>query len=101
VQDSNGKVRNTVQYTPGAIGYIDAAYYQPARVAAVALDGIEYSMDAVIAGQWPIYAYGYMYTKGEPTGITRAFLDFVLSPAFQEEVVAELGFVPISEMPQE
>lgn len=98
VQDSNGKVRNTVQYTPGAIGYVDAAYYQPTKVRALKIDGIAFSSDAVIAGEWPIYAYEYMYTKGEPTGLTKAFLDFVFSAQFQEEVVAEHGFVPIAKM---
>ena len=96
VQDSNGKVLTTVQYTPGAIGYVDASYYRPSKVKALALDGVTYSQEAVLAGQWPIYAYEYMYTKGEPTGLTRAFLDFVLSPGFQEEYVSELGFVPIT-----
>ena len=96
VQDSNGKVLTTVQYTPGAIGYVDASYYRPSKVKALALDGVTYSQEAVLAGQWPIYAYEYMYTKGEPTGLTAAFLDFVLSPGFQEEYVSELGFVPIT-----
>lgn len=100
VQDSNGKVVATVQYTPGAIGYVDAAYFRPAKVKALELDGVAYSQEAVLAGEWPIYAYEYMYTRGEPTELTRAFLDFVLSPAFQEEFVAEHGFVPILEDPQ-
>ncbi|MEW8978495.1 MAG: phosphate ABC transporter substrate-binding protein [Symbiobacterium sp.] len=100
VQDSNGKVVTTVQYTPGAIAYVDAAYFRPKKVKALALDGVAYSQEAVIAGEWPIYAYEYMYTKGEPTGLTRAFLDFVLSPAFQEEYVVEHGFVPIAADPQ-
>lgn len=97
VQDSNGKVLTTVQYTPGAIGYIDASYYRPSKVKALALGGVAYSQDAVEAGQWPIWTYEYMYTKGEPAGLVRAFLDFVLSEEFQEEYVRELGFVPITQ----
>ncbi|MEW8979917.1 MAG: phosphate ABC transporter substrate-binding protein [Symbiobacterium sp.] len=96
VQDSNGKVVTTVQYTPGAIGYIDASYHRPSKVKALALDGVAYSPDAVLEGRWPIWTYEYMYTKGEPAALVRAFLEFVLSPEFQEEYVAELGFVPIT-----
>ncbi len=96
VQDSNGKVVTTVQYTPGAIGYVDASYFRPSKVKALALDGVTYSPEAVMDGRWPLWTYGYMYTRGEPAGLTRAFLDFVLSPAFQEEYVRELGFVPIT-----
>lgn len=100
VQDSNGKVRDTVQYTPGGIGYVDAAYLQPTKVAALNLNGVTYSSEAVANGEWPIFAFEYMYTKGEPTGATREFLNYILSPEFQEEVVAEHGFVPISKMPK-
>jgi len=100
VQDSNGKVVSTVQYTPGAIGYVDAAYFRPAKVKALELDGVAYSQEAVLSGQWPVFAYEYMYTREDPDELTRAFLDFVLSPAFQEEYVAEHGFVPILQDPQ-
>lgn len=98
VQDSNGKVVATVQYTPGAIGYVDASYYRPAKVKSLEVDGVAFTQEAVVNGQWPIYAYEYMYTKGEPSGLTQAFLEYILSPAFQEEYVAEMGFVPISRM---
>lgn len=98
IQDSNGKVRDNVSTTPGAIGYVDAAYYQAGKVKALQLDGVAYSPEAVTGGKWPIFAYEYMYTKGEPTGATKAFLDFVLSKEFQEQSVAKLGFVPISQM---
>jgi len=100
VQDSNGKVRETVETTPGAIGYVDAAYYLPEKVNAPKLNGVAYSANAVTSGKWPVFAYEYMYTKGEPTGAVKAFLDFILSTEFQESVVAENGFVPISKMAQ-
>jgi len=100
VQDSNGKVLTTVQYTPGAIGYVDASYYRPTKVKSLQVSGVTFSQEAVLNGQWPIYAYEYMYTKGEPSGLAQAFLEYVLSPAFQEEYVAEMGFVPIAKMPQ-
>ena len=35
----------------------------------------------------------YMYTNGEPTGIVKDYLDWILS-AEAQEIVAELGFVP-------
>lgn len=98
VQDSNGKIRDNIEITPGSIGYVDAAYLQPEKFNALKLDGVAYSPDAVIGGKWPVYAYEYMYTKGEPTGATKAFLDFVLSKEFQETTVEQTGFIPISKM---
>jgi phosphate transport system substrate-binding protein len=35
-----------------------------------------------------------MYTAGQPSGAARAYLDWILSPAGQQ-IVADLGFVPI------
>jgi phosphate transport system substrate-binding protein len=37
----------------------------------------------------------YMYTNGEPTGIVKTYLDWILSPEAQQ-IVADLGFVPVS-----
>jgi ABC-type phosphate transport system substrate-binding protein len=37
----------------------------------------------------------YMYTNGEPDGIIKEYLDWILSDEAQE-IVAELGFVPVN-----
>ena len=42
---------------------------------------------------YPIARDLYMYTDGEPTGIIKDYLDWILGPEAQE-IVAELGFVP-------
>lgn len=98
VQDSNGKMRDTIVSTPGAIGYLEASYYQPGMGRAVAIEGVAYSPEAVLSGQYPIYAYGRMYTKGEPAGAVKAYLDFILSAEFQEGYLEELKFIPITKM---
>ena len=100
VKDSSGQVFDAVASTPGAIGYIDAAYFKAGKVNALKLDGVEYSAQAVIDGKWPIYAYEHMYTKGEATGVVKAFLDFMVSPDFQNAAVEKLGFIPMSKMKQ-
>ncbi len=97
-QDSNGKVQETVAGTPGAIGYVDAPYYKADKHGALKIGGVAYSPDAVINGQWPIFAYGHMYTKGEATGATKAFIDYIMSKEFQEGTAAQLGFIPITKM---
>jgi phosphate transport system substrate-binding protein len=35
-----------------------------------------------------------MYTNGEPAGVVKDYLDWILSDEAQE-IVAELGFVPV------
>ena len=97
IQDSNGAVRTAISNIPGAIGYVDAPYAD-ASVKVLKFDGVEYSAQNVIEGKYPIYGYGHMYTKGEPVGAVKAFIDYVMSDAFQNSQVEKLGFIPISKM---
>ncbi|MBI5961573.1 MAG: hypothetical protein HY866_22725, partial [Chloroflexi bacterium] len=47
-------------------------------------------------GSYPLSRYLFMYTNGEPTGITAAYLAWIRGPAGQK-IVADLGFVPIEQ----
>jgi phosphate transport system substrate-binding protein len=97
IQDSNGAVRAGVASTPGAIGYVDAAYADN-TVKTLAFNGVKYAPDAVTGGKYPVYAYEHMYTKGQPTGPVKAFIDYVLSPDFQNTYVEKQGFIPMTKM---
>lgn len=97
IQDSNGAVRAAIASTPGAIGYVDAPYADDS-VKVLKFDGVEFSAQNIIDGKYPIYGYGHMYTKGEPTGAVKAFIDFVMSDEFQNAQVEKLGFIPVSKM---
>lgn len=97
IQDSNGAVRAAIASTPGAIGYVDAPYADDS-VKVLKFDGVEFSAQNVIDGRYPIYGYGHMYTKGEPTGAVKAFIDYILSDEFQNAQVEKLGFIPVSKM---
>ncbi|KLU60775.1 phosphate-binding protein PstS 1 precursor [Peptococcaceae bacterium CEB3] len=96
-QDSTGNLIESVAQTPGAIGYIDAAYLTK-KVKALKYNGVAYSAATVENGQYPIYAFEHMYTKGEPTGNVKAFLDYMMSPDFQNRNVVKAGFLPIGAM---
>ena len=97
IQDSNGAVRAAIASTPGSIGYVDAPYADDS-VKILKFDGVEYSPENIIAGKYPIYGYGHMYTKGEPTGAVKAFIDYILSDEFQNTQVEKLGFIPVNKM---
>ncbi|HEY8910809.1 MAG TPA: phosphate ABC transporter substrate-binding protein [Desulfosporosinus sp.] len=96
-QDSNGNVLTGVSQTPGAIGYIDAAYLKD-TVKALKYNGVAFTADAVASGQYPIYAIEHMYTKGEATGTVKAFLDYIVSKDFQDKNVEKSGFIAISKV---
>lgn len=99
IQDSNGAVRAAIANTPGAIGYVDAPYADH-TVKTLSYGGVKYTPEAVIRGQYPVYSYGHMYTKGEAAGAAKAFIDYVMSPEFQDTYVEKTGFIPITKMPQ-
>lgn len=97
IQDSNGAVRAAIASTPGAIGYVDAAYVD-SSIKALAYNGVKYSPETVINKTYPVFAYEHMFTKGQPTGAVKAFLDYVMSKEFQEAFVEKNGFIPMTKM---
>ncbi len=97
IQDSNGAVRAAIASTPGAIGYVDAAYVDQS-IKAISYNGVKYSIDNVANGTYPVYSFGRMYTKGEATGAVKAFIDYVTSAEFQNSYAEKNGFVPMTKM---
>lgn len=89
-----------VRQNPNAIGYDGLGYVpEDLKVIAIAPEaGDAYtlpSVETVNTGTYPIARDLYMYTNGEPTGAVAAYLDWIMSPEAQE-IVKELGFVPIN-----
>ncbi|KAF1305494.1 phosphate ABC transporter substrate-binding protein PstS [Enterococcus saccharolyticus] len=96
-QDSSGMVRQIVSDTPGAISYVAFSYVTD-EVNTLSIDGVEPTDENVTTNDWIIWSYEHMYTKGEPTSLTKEFLDYVLSETVQETIVGELGYIPVSQM---
>ncbi|MBE9918050.1 phosphate ABC transporter substrate-binding protein [Paenibacillus donghaensis] len=94
---SSGDMKTAVATTPNAIGYIDLVYVN-SDVKAVSFNGVEPTTENVINGSYKIWAYGYYMTKGQPTGATKAFIDYVQSQKFQQGSLKKLKFIPISAM---
>ena len=99
IQDSNGAVRAGVSSTPGAIGYVDAAYADQS-VKVLGYNGAVYSLENVANGKYPIYTVGRMFTKGQPAGAVKTFIDYVTSSEFQEKYVEKNGFIPLIKLPK-
>jgi phosphate transport system substrate-binding protein len=92
-----------VRQNPNAIGY-DGLGYVPKDLKMIAIaeeEGGAYvlpSIPTVNDKTYPIARDLYMYTDGEPTGIVKEYLDWILASEAQE-IVAELGFVPAALTP--
>ncbi|RED84171.1 phosphate ABC transporter substrate-binding protein [Cohnella phaseoli] len=96
-EDSSGTVRKLVGETPGAIGYLALSYLDES-IKVLKYEGVEATVDNVANGTYPVWAYEHMYTKGEPSELAKAFLDFMLSDEIQNADVVELGYIPASQM---
>ena len=93
MQTSNQTVATIVAKTPGAIGYVGLGYLS-AKVKAIAIDGVAPSKEAVRSGKYPLARPLFMYTNGEPEGLVKDFIDFILSEEGQK-LVEEVGFVGV------
>ncbi len=88
IQDENG------------IGYIGLAYLDDDGIKGVSVaaeEGAEAtfpSMENVIAGDYPVARPLFLYTDGEPEGVVKLFMDFVMSEQGQQ-IVEDIGFVPV------
>ena len=93
LQASNGAVAQAVAGNKHAIGYVGIGYVNP-KLGALKVNGVMASADTAKNKSYPIARGLYMFTKGSPTGETKAFIDFVLSDKGQK-IVAEEGFVAV------
>lgn len=88
-----------VRDNPNAIGY-DGLGYVPEDLKMIAIAsqaGAAYilpGIDSVNNKSYPIARDLYMYTNGEPVGAIADYLHWILS-AEAQEIVIELGFVPV------
>lgn len=96
-QDSNGMVKSIVSQTPGAISYLAFAYMDNS-VKTISLNGFAPTAKNVATNDWPIWAYEHMYTKGKPTGLTKQFLEYMMSDTVQNGVVNSMGYISINDM---
>ncbi len=100
VLPGTGQVRDVVSRTPGAIGYISIGFVDSAftssKVKALSIDGVEPTEENVASGIYPISRDLYLFTKGEPTGAAKAYIDEILSPDMAQ-TIRDAGYIPASE----
>lgn len=96
---SSQAIADEVAQNSSAIGYYGMGYTSPSqKVVAIAKDAnskyVKPAIETVLSGEYPISRPLYMYTKGEPKGAIKEFIDFVFSKEGQE-IVKKIDFVPV------
>lgn len=95
-EESSGTILKAVADTPGAISYLALSYVN-STVKALKLDGVEPTVANITSGKYAIWSYEHMYTKGEATGLTKSFIDYMMSADFAA-TIKELGYIPTADM---
>ncbi|WP_029508152.1 phosphate ABC transporter substrate-binding protein PstS family protein [Companilactobacillus versmoldensis] len=96
-QDSSGMVRQIVDNTAGSISYLAMPYLND-TVKTMKIDNISPTIENIENNRWKIWSYEHLYTNGKPTGMTKEFLNYVMTAHVQNNVVKKLRYVPINEM---
>lgn len=91
---SNGAIVTAIAKNRYAIGYLGMGYLNKS-VKALMVNDVVASAETALAKQYPLSRELYMYTNGEPQGVTARFIEFLKSPAGQK-IVKKEGFVPIA-----
>lgn len=94
VLPGTGQVRFVVAQSEGAVGYISVGFVDK-TVKAISIDGVAPTEANITNKSYPVSRLLYMLTKGQPKGLAKDFIAFVLSPAVQDTVVRDAGFLPI------
>ena len=93
IQPGSGQVRSIVSTTPGGIGYISLGYVTK-DVKAIALDGVEPTVESIAAKRYGLMRTLHFLVKGEQKASVKSFIEFMLSDRVQREIVSK-EFLPI------
>lgn len=99
-QDSSGSVEKAISQTKGAISYLAMSYITEEKkenLKVLKVEGVEANKENITAKKYPFWSYEHMYTKGEPKGLTKAFLDYMVSDD-NKALVEKLGYIPMGDL---
>jgi phosphate transport system substrate-binding protein len=96
-KNSNGAVQQTISQTPGAIGYLGLGFLDTSvKALKINTNGTLYepTVENVLIGKYPLSRSLYMVTNGEPGGLAKDYIAYILSPEGQN-LLKDEGFVPL------
>lgn len=88
IQNSTGAVRTAVAGDKNGIGFISLAKVNE-EVKALDIDGVKATVENIKSDTYKLYRTFLYVTKSEPEGLSKAFIDFVMSDEGQNLMVEE------------
>jgi len=99
-KNSNGAVTQTIAQTPGAIGYVSIGFVDKS-VKALPIwwndpnKAVSPTKENVLDKSYPVNRELFMFTNGQPTGLAKDYINFILGPDGQKIVDSE-GYVSLN-----
>ncbi len=90
---SNGAMKLALSKDPNGIGYVGIGHVDK-TIKAVTLDGKIPSQENAADGSYKVTRKLYMNTKGEPQGLTKAFIEYVKGPD-GVVFIEKSGYIPL------
>ena len=90
---SNGAMKTAIAGDPYGIGYVSVGHIDD-TVLPVALDGVLPTRANVASGAYGVARGLYSMTSGEPKGLSKSFLEFLLS-ATGQQIAETKGFISV------
>ena len=96
--DDSGTLVQTVSTNKGAIGYVALSYLvNNTDVQAVAIDGVEPTLENAYSGEYKVWSYEHMYTNGEGSKEAQAFIEYMCGDEFASEI-EKMGYGVVSKL---
>ena len=93
VVNSNGAMKTAIAHDKRAIGYVGIGHLD-SSISGVAIDGHVPSQENAASGEYPVVRNLFMNTKGEPTGLTAAFISYIYSEP-GAKIIEKSGYIPV------
>lgn len=94
VVNSNGAMKTAIAQDPNAIGYVGIGHLGE-TIKGLHFDGMVPTQENAASGAYTVTRKLYMNTRGQPQGLTKAFIDYVFSLEGQEITKAS-GYIPLA-----
>lgn len=93
VVPSNGAMKVAIAQDASAIGYLGIGHVDN-TVKAVKINGVEPSQENSRSGSYLVVRQLYMNTKGDPTPLAKAFIEYILGPE-GAKISQKHGYIPL------
>jgi phosphate transport system substrate-binding protein len=92
IVQSNGAMKVAVAKDANAIGYMSIGHIDES-INPMAVDGVIPSQETAVDGSYPVIRKLYMNTKGEPSPLVNAFIQYIYSDD-GAEIISASGYIP-------